>query len=133
MVLRVCLCLALCVAGATSLHLAVPARRRAAAPRMDDQGLKDAMALLGLTDPDDKAETVERLAKERGEEPASDRITKLVNDNKVMLFIKGTKLFPQCGFSNTAVNIVKSITPNFETFDVLADDQIREGVKQYSQ
>jgi monothiol glutaredoxin len=53
---------------------------------------------------------------------------------RVMLFMKGTKLFPQCGFSNTAVQILNAVTPNqaFETFDVLADNEIREGIKQYS-
>lgn len=49
-----------------------------------------------------------------------------------MLFMKGNKLFPQCGFSNTAVMILKSITEDFETFDVLSDNEIREGIKAYS-
>ena len=49
-----------------------------------------------------------------------------------MLFMKGNKLFPQCGFSNTAVMIMKSITEDFETFDVLSDNEIREGIKTYS-
>ena len=51
-----------------------------------------------------------------------------------MLFMKGNKLFPQCGFSNTAVMILKSIpaAADFETFDVLADQDVREGIKQYS-
>merc|ERR1719440_328954 len=60
------------------------------------------------------------------------RIEQLVTDNKVMLFMKGNKMFPQCGFSNTAVMILKSITPEFETFDVLSDEAVREGVKKYS-
>lgn len=46
--------------------------------------------------------------------------------------MKGTKLFPQCGFSNTAVRILLSITEDFETFDVLADNEVREGIKTYS-
>ena len=43
-----------------------------------------------------------------------------------MLFMKGNKMFPQCGFSNTAVTILKSIVPadNFETFDVLSDEEV---------
>ena len=49
-----------------------------------------------------------------------------------MLFMKGNKLFPQCGFSNTAVMIMKSITEDFETFDVLSDMEMREGIKKYS-
>ena len=51
---------------------------------------------------------------------------------RIMLFMKGNKLFPQCGFSNTAVMILKSITEDFETFDVLSDNEIREGIKAYS-
>ncbi len=46
--------------------------------------------------------------------------------------MKGSKLFPQCGFSNTAVQILSSLTPQFETFDVLSDMEIREGIKAYS-
>ena len=60
------------------------------------------------------------------------RLDSLVADNKVLLFMKGNKLFPQCGFSNTAVMILKSITEDFETFDVLADPEVREGIKTYS-
>ena len=54
----------------------------------------------------------------------------------VRSFMKGNKMFPQCGFSNTAVMILKSIPAcgedGFETFDVLADQEIREGIKAYS-
>ena len=44
----------------------------------------------------------------------------------MMLFMKGNKMFPQCGFSNTAVTILKSIVPaeDFETFDVLSDEEV---------
>ena len=53
--------------------------------------------------------------------PVFERIQKDVNDNDVVLFMKGTAMFPQCGFSNTAVMILKSIPAagDFETFDVL--------------
>ena len=54
----------------------------------------------------------------------------MVEGNKVMLFMKGSKMFPQCGFSNTAVQILNAIETPFETFDVLSDMEIREGVKQ---
>ena len=47
-----------------------------------------------------------------------------------MLFMKGNKLFPQCGFSNTAVQIMNAVNADFETFDVLSDNEIREGVKK---
>ena len=51
---------------------------------------------------------------------------------EVLLFMKGSKLFPQCGFSNTAVQILNAIDAPYETFDVLADFDVREGVKAYS-
>jgi len=104
--------------------------RRAATASMD--ALSDAAALMGELGPEAQQEAAERLARERGLETPEERIKALIAENKVMLFIKGTKLFPQCGFSNTAVNLIQSITQDFETFDVLSDDAIREGVKQFS-
>lgn len=61
------------------------------------------------------------------------RIEELVNENKVMLFMKGTKIMPQCGFSNTAVQILNAIGADYSTFDVLSDDAIRTGVKEFSE
>ncbi len=46
--------------------------------------------------------------------------------------MKGTKLMPQCGFSNNVVQILNSLGVHFETFDVLADEEIRQGIKEYS-
>ena len=51
---------------------------------------------------------------------------------KVLLFMKGNKLFPQCGFSNTACRILDSINMPYETVNVLDDDHIRNGVKVFS-
>ena len=52
--------------------------------------------------------------------------------SQVMLFMKGTKIFPQCGFSNMAVQILNAIGADFETCDVLSDDFIRQQIKVYS-
>ena len=60
------------------------------------------------------------------------RIADLVKSNDVMLFMKGTPLFPQCGFSSRAVAILEKLGATFETVDVLADPEIRQGVKAYS-
>ena len=49
-----------------------------------------------------------------------------------MLFMKGNKMFPQCGFSNTAVQVLRACDVEFETFDVLADPDIRTNIKEYS-
>jgi monothiol glutaredoxin len=65
--------------------------------------------------------------------PSQERIRTLVESNSVLLFMKGSKLFPQCGFSNTACQILQSYGIDFQTVDVLADDEIRQGVKTYSQ
>jgi monothiol glutaredoxin len=60
------------------------------------------------------------------------RIEGLLNGSKVMLFMKGTKQFPACGFSSTVVEILKKEGVPFDTFNILADPAMREGMKQYS-
>ncbi|WP_036918300.1 MULTISPECIES: Grx4 family monothiol glutaredoxin [unclassified Prochlorococcus] len=60
------------------------------------------------------------------------RIEELINSNPVMVFMKGNKLMPQCGFSNNVVQILTSLGIQFETFDVLSDSEIRQGIKEYS-
>jgi len=63
---------------------------------------------------------------------AKQRIEALVKANDVVLFMKGTPLFPQCGFSSRAVAILDHLQVPFETVDVLADQDIRAGIKDYS-
>ncbi|MEN0068049.1 MAG: Grx4 family monothiol glutaredoxin [Myxococcota bacterium] len=63
---------------------------------------------------------------------AQERIDSLVKNNKVFLFMKGTPDFPQCGFSMRAVSIVRALDVPFESFDVLSDPEIRQGIKEYS-
>ena len=60
------------------------------------------------------------------------RIQALVSNNKIMVFMKGNKLMPQCGFSNNVVQILGSLGAPFETCDVLADSEIRTGIKEFS-
>lgn len=60
------------------------------------------------------------------------KLDKLVNDNKVVVFMKGSKLMPQCGFSNNMVQILSTLGVPFETFDVLSDPEVRQGIKEYS-
>ena len=60
------------------------------------------------------------------------KIDKLVNDNKIMVFMKGSKLMPQCGFSNNVVQIINTLGVPYETLDVLANPDIRQGIKEYS-
>ena len=61
-----------------------------------------------------------------------DRIKDMIEKNKVLLFMKGTKSFPQCGFSNAVVEVLKREGVPFETVNVLADSEIRQGIKEYS-
>ena len=124
--------LATLLAAAAALRLPsspLPPSPRASSPRMD--AISDVAALLGMTDPDEKKAVVQRLSEERGLDPTG-RIEELISQNKVMLFIKGTKAFPQCGFSNTVVRLIEDCTDDFETFDVLSDETVREGIKEYS-
>tara|TARA_B100000029_G_C16750412_1_gene657987 strand:+ start:186 stop:509 length:324 start_codon:yes stop_codon:yes gene_type:complete len=60
------------------------------------------------------------------------RIDQLINSHSIMVFMKGTKLMPQCGFSNNVVQILNALGMHFETFDVLSDMEIREAIKEYS-
>jgi len=60
------------------------------------------------------------------------RIESLVSDNEVVLFMKGTPLFPQCGFSSRAVQILDHCGIAYESVDVLQDMEIRQGIKTYS-
>ena len=60
------------------------------------------------------------------------RIQSLIDENRVMLFMKGNKTFPQCGFSAAVVDVLRKYDVPFETFNVLADPTIREGIKEYS-
>ena len=63
---------------------------------------------------------------------ARERIDAIVKNNDIVLFIKGTALFPQCGFSSRAVAILDHLNVPFETVDVLQDPEIRQGIKEYS-
>jgi monothiol glutaredoxin len=63
---------------------------------------------------------------------ASERIAEIVGKNDIVLFMKGTALFPQCGFSSRAVAILDHLGAQFETVDVLQDQEIRQGIKEYS-
>ncbi len=64
--------------------------------------------------------------------PAAETIDTLIKDNKIMVFMKGNKLMPQCGFSNQVVQILNILGVPYETIDVLADQDIRQGIKEYS-
>ena len=60
------------------------------------------------------------------------KIGTLVGGTDVVLFMKGTPLFPQCGFSSTAIQILERLGVDYETVDVLADAEVRAGIKAFS-
>lgn len=60
------------------------------------------------------------------------RIADIVTANPVVLFMKGTPLFPQCGFSSRAISILDHIGVDYNSVDVLQDQEIRAGIKDFS-
>ena len=66
------------------------------------------------------------------DDATSQRITKEVTDNPVVLFMKGTPVFPMCGFSAASVQILSHLGVRFKGINVLEDPAVREGIKAYS-
>ena len=60
------------------------------------------------------------------------KIKEFNKNNEVVLYMKGNPTFPQCGFSSTVVQILKHLGVNFQSYDVLQDEELREGIKKYS-
>jgi len=63
---------------------------------------------------------------------SSPRISKIVSESDVVLFMKGTPLFPQCGFSSRAIAILDHCGVAYDSVDVLQDMEIRQGIKEFS-
>src|SRR3954469_21250803 len=61
------------------------------------------------------------------------QISALVTENPVVLFMKGTRRAPQCGFSAQVVQILDQLLPEYETVDVLSSPQLRDGIKEFSE
>ena len=61
-----------------------------------------------------------------------DQIAKDVSENDVMLYMKGTPVFPQCGFSAAVVHVLSELGVKFKSADVLKDPELRQGIKEYS-
>ena len=56
----------------------------------------------------------------------------LIRDSRIKLFMKGDKFFPKCGFSKSAVEMLNEIDAEYTTFDILEDQEVRQGLKEYS-
>ena len=66
------------------------------------------------------------------ENSVKEKIENLINESEVMLFMKGTPEMPQCGFSAVVVGVLNHLGVNYKTSNVLQDQEIREGIKEYS-
>jgi len=66
------------------------------------------------------------------EKNIKEKITEEISSNNVHLFMKGTPLFPQCGFSSTIVQILTYLEVSFSSTNVLEDENMREGIKEFS-
>ena len=64
--------------------------------------------------------------------PTADRIRRDINENDVVLFMKGTPVFPQCGFSAAVVQVLDQMGVKYKSFDVLLDPSLRDTVKAFS-
>ena len=62
----------------------------------------------------------------------NEKIKDLINKNKVLLFMKGIPDAPQCGFSSAVVNVLKHLNVKFESLNVLENEELRQGIKTYS-
>jgi monothiol glutaredoxin len=65
-------------------------------------------------------------------DPTHQKIDRLVQGSDVLLFMKGTPMFPQCGFSSRAISILQHLDVEFGSVDVLQDQEVRQGIKAYS-
>ena len=66
-------------------------------------------------------------------EPLNKQISELVAQNRVVLFMKGTRNMPQCGFSAQVVKILDALVPDYATVDALRSTELRDGIKVFSQ
>lgn len=62
----------------------------------------------------------------------TEQIASAISRNKILIFMKGTRQFPQCGFSAATVQVFNELGVPYETVDVLADEDLREAIKRYS-
>lgn len=65
-------------------------------------------------------------------EATQDRLASIVKSRDVVLFMKGTPLFPQCGFSSRAISILEHLGVDYDSVDVLQDQEVRQGIKEFS-
>merc|ERR1711973_876091 len=75
--------------------------------------------------------TIEQAA-EKPKEPLDVRLKKLINSSKCVLFMKGDRDVPKCGFSRQTIELLNSLDAEYATFDIFSDEEVRQGLKTYS-
>ena len=94
-------------------------------------GLQDALGVNNVNIPHIPSSIP--VAPTTAEEPLEDRLKRLISQDKVMLFMKGSPATPKCGFSKQIVEILNNNNIPYSTFDILTDNEVREGLKVYSE
>lgn len=72
------------------------------------------------------------LAQKKGGEPLEERLKKLINRSELMIFMKGDRTVPRCGFSRQLIEILNETKLPYDTFDILNDEEVRQGLKTFS-
>lgn len=85
-----------------------------------------------LKEMDEDGELAEQLPKVTPKPSLEERLKKIINSDKVVLFMKGSPSTPKCGFSRQMIGILNEIGTKFGHFDILTDDEVRQGLKKYS-
>ncbi|CEF63242.1 Glutaredoxin-3 [Strongyloides ratti] len=81
-----------------------------------------------ITECSDVVDNVESVTKE----DLNSRLKKLINKSKLVVFMKGNREQPRCGFSRQVIELLNNVNANYWTFDILEDDEVRQGLKVYS-
>lgn len=85
------------------------------------------------SDPVEIIQTLQKISQSGSKAPLEERLKALINKHKFMIFIKGTPSSPRCGFTSTLLKMLQQLQIEFDSFDILSDDEVRQGLKVYSE
>ncbi len=87
---------------------------------------------IDIADLTNAAKQLSGMSSNEEDRPLEERLKELINKAKVMIFMKGDRNGPRCGFSRQLIQIVNETGVPYETFDILSDEDVRQGLKTYS-